>query len=92
MVDRTDEFINIVPGLCKAQPAGQTLFVAKASSLLSSICQMHDIAVNSFSNYVGYHSHISSYRATLMSEADRSIFDENFLLFIATCASKVHDV
>ena len=43
------------------------------------------------SKYIGYHSHIKSMRPTSIPESERVSLDQNIAMFIANCASEVHE-
>ena len=101
MVDRTVELWELavagsVDGVSPSPPSSSSStaspFIINAATILSRIEEMQKVADDSFIPYIGYHSHIKACRPTILHEKDRRSLDQDMAIFIATCASSVHDL
>ena len=104
MTDRTKEWREIVcreqaihsPNVSSSSSSstgkvGISPFVLRAASVMARISEMHTVVKQAESLYIGYHCHIKAMRATLMPEKERVSLDQNIAMFIAKCASDVHE-
>ena len=93
MVDRTLEFKGfLIDDELTATMSRHSLFVMNSGLMLSSINNTYALSVSAYSNYIGYHKHIRKYKETIMSDGDRSAFDQNIAIFIASYATRIHDL
>jgi len=99
MVDRSLDFYNltrVAPSVDTQnllQETGKSAFLVEATELSMKIRDMRLVAQRSFSSYIGFHHHMSGGAgAQLLSSSDRVALDQQLALFIATCASSIHDL
>ena len=59
---------------------------------MARIAEMQSVVKGAESMYIGYHGHTKSMRTSLMPEKERTSLDQNIAMFIADCASEVHQL
>lgn len=67
-------------------------YITSAADMLSKITKMEGILKSSFIDYVGYNRHIKVFGEKVMKPQEKSSLDQSLSLFIATCASNIHDL
>jgi hypothetical protein len=93
MVDRTEELKSFFDLDSKQLETSKShsQFILNSSEILIQIHKMEEVVKNSFLNYTGLHQHIKTIDSNIMSLSEKSAFDQSLSLFIASCASTIHE-